>query len=75
MPGSGLIGVGERRLRTVMLPFSSIACWALTSMFMTTCLIRSASTQIGGSVAVEVQADLDVAQVRRPLDDAHRVAR
>jgi len=32
-------GCVVRRVLTVMLPFSSMACWALTSMFIITCLI------------------------------------
>ena len=40
-PGSGLLACGRRRLRTVMLPLSAIACSALTSKFITTCLTRS----------------------------------
>ena len=70
---AGARGSWARRVVTVMLPFSSTACWALTSMFMTTCLIWSASIQIGGSVRSRSDADLDIAQMRGPLDDSHRI--
>ena len=68
-----LARLGAAGVRTMMLPCSSIACWALTSMFITTCLIRSASTQTGGSVAVEVERMSMSRRCGRPLDDAHRV--
>ena len=70
---AGARGSRARPVRMVMFPFSSTACWALTSIFMTTCLIWSASIQIAGSVRSRSEHDLDIAKVRGLLDDAHRI--